>query len=95
MDGTEGLSHKKWECKYHVVFIPADERVVWGTATALGRVFRKLAQQKESRIEEGHLMPGADQLNEFGCSPRPARCRTRSHVFLVWCSPPAGNGPLF
>jgi putative transposase len=23
----------------------------------LGEVFRKLAQQKESRIEEGHLMP--------------------------------------
>ena len=53
------LSHTKWECKYHVVFIPKFRRkAVYGQLRDhLGELFRKLATQKESRIEEGHLMP--------------------------------------
>jgi putative transposase len=59
MDDYESLSHTKWECKYHVVFIPKYRRkVLYGELRrCLGEVFRKLAVQKESRIEEGHLMP--------------------------------------
>ena len=59
MDEYESLSHSKWECKYHVVFIPKCRRkTLYGELRRhLGDVFRKLAQQKESRIEEGHLMP--------------------------------------
>ena len=59
MDDYESLSHTKWECKYHVVFIPKYRRkVLYGELRQpLGDVFRKLALQKESRIEEGHLMP--------------------------------------
>ena len=47
------------ECKYHVVFIPKYRRkVIYGELRRhLGEVFRKLALQKESKIEEGHLMP--------------------------------------
>ena len=58
MDDYESLSHTKWECKYHVVFIPKYRRkVLYGELRQhLGDVFRKLALQKESRIEEGHLM---------------------------------------
>ena len=58
MDELEGLSHTKWECKYHVVFIPKGRRrVLYGQLRQhLGEVFRRLAQQKESRVEEGHLM---------------------------------------
>ena len=26
MDEVESLSHRKWECKYHVVFIPKGRR---------------------------------------------------------------------
>jgi putative transposase len=54
----ESLSHSKWECKYHVVFIPKCRRkVLYGKLRKrLGEVFRKLAEQKESRIEEGHLL---------------------------------------
>ena len=26
MDEYESLSHTKWECKYHVIFIPKDRR---------------------------------------------------------------------
>ena len=59
MDEFESLNHTKWECKYHVVFIPKRRRkMLYGQLRQyLGEVFRKLALQKESRIEEGHLMP--------------------------------------
>lgn len=58
MDEYESLSHPKWECKYHVVFIPKCRRKVLYEQLRqhLGEVFRKLAGQKESGIEEGHLM---------------------------------------
>ncbi|MDR7925643.1 IS200/IS605 family transposase [Acidithiobacillus thiooxidans] len=56
----EGLSprHSKWECKYHIVFIPkCRRRVLYGQLrNDLGEVFRALSRHKESRIEEGHLM---------------------------------------
>ena len=55
---NETLSHTKWECKYHVVFIPKYRRKALYKELRhhLGEVFRFLAQQRESRIEEGHLM---------------------------------------
>ena len=58
MDETQSLSHTKWECKYHVVFIPKLRRrtLYEQLRQHLGEVLRKLAAQKESRIEEGHLM---------------------------------------
>ena len=58
MDDYESLCHTKWECKYHVVFIPKCRRkVLYGQLREhLGEVLRRLAAQKESRIEEGHLM---------------------------------------
>ena len=53
------LSHTKWECKYHVVFIPKNRRkALYGELRReLGVVFRELVRQRESEIEEGHLMP--------------------------------------
>ncbi len=56
-------SHSVWECKYHVVFIPKCRRktLYSGLRKHPGDVFRRLAEQKESRIEEGHLMP--DQVH--------------------------------
>jgi putative transposase len=58
MDEYESLSHSVWDCKYHVIFIPKCRRkVMYGQLRRhLGEVFRRLAEQKESRIEEGHLM---------------------------------------
>ena len=58
MDKTESLNHSKWECKYHVVFIPKGRRkVLYGELRQhLGEVLKDLARQKDSRIEEGHLM---------------------------------------
>ena len=59
MDKYESLNHTKWECKYHVVFIPkCRRRTLYGELRKhLGEVFKELAKQKESRVEEGHLMP--------------------------------------
>ena len=58
MDEYESLSHSKWECKYHVVFIPKCRRkaLYEQLRKYLGEVFRRLAEQKESRVEEGHLL---------------------------------------
>ena len=54
----ETLSHSKWDCKYHVVFIPKYRRKALYAELRkfLGEAFHKLTEQKESRIEEGHLM---------------------------------------
>ena len=55
----ESLKHTKWECKYHVVFIPKCRRKVLyqQIRQELGVVFRSLAEQWECKVEEGHLMP--------------------------------------
>ena len=59
MNNSKSLSHSVWECKYHVVWIPKYRKsVIYGNLRRnLGEVFRELARQKESEIEEGHLMP--------------------------------------
>ena len=59
MDDYQSLSHTRWDCKYHVVFIPKCRRkTLYGELRRhLGTVFRELAEQRECRIEEGHLMP--------------------------------------
>src|SRR6476659_5409969 len=58
MDENGSLSHTRWDCEYHVVFIPKYRRrtLYEQLRKHLGEVFRKLAAQKESRIEGGHLM---------------------------------------
>jgi putative transposase len=57
--GYRSLSHSKWDCKYHVVFIPKKRRkALFGQAQRhLGEIFRALVRHKECQILEGHLMP--------------------------------------
>lgn len=59
MDEYRSLSHSQWECLYHVVFIPKRRRRVLYKELRLHlvEVFRRLAEQKESEVAEGHLMP--------------------------------------
>ena len=54
----ETLCHSKWECKYHVVFIPKCRRkTLYGELRRdLRDVLKKLAEQRESHVEEGHMM---------------------------------------
>ena len=58
-DTYQSLSHSRWNCKYHVVFVPKRRRkTMYGRLRkALGSIFHELARQKECRIIEGHLMP--------------------------------------
>jgi len=59
MNVEESLTHTKWECKYHIIFIPKYRRKVLyqELRRELGSVFRQLTEQRESQIVEGHLMP--------------------------------------
>ena len=59
MQTYETMKHTTWECKYHIVFIAKyRKKTLFGQIRReLGPVFRELAQQKESEIIEGHLMP--------------------------------------
>ena len=56
---AESLAHTKWDCKYHVVFIPKwRKKVMFGQVKRHhGRVFHELAGHTECRIEEGHRLP--------------------------------------
>jgi putative transposase len=51
----QSLSHTKWNCKYHIVFIPKRrKKVIFGKLRKhLGQLFHELAKQKDCKIEEG------------------------------------------
>ena len=55
----QSLAHTRWDCKYHIVFIPKfRKKAIFGVIRKhLGEVFHELAKQKECEIVEGHLMP--------------------------------------
>jgi putative transposase len=57
MESYKSLNHTKWECKYHVVWIPkCRKKVLYGQLRKdLGPILRKLALQKESEVVEGKL----------------------------------------
>ena len=58
VNGYQSLNHTKWECKFHVVWIPkCRKKTLYGQIRKqLGTVLRELARQKESEIVEGHLV---------------------------------------
>jgi putative transposase len=57
-DRYQSLSHARWHCKDHVVFVPKRRRkTLYGSIRkALGPIFHALARQKACRIIEGHVM---------------------------------------
>jgi putative transposase len=59
LEDISTIAHAKWDCKYHLVFIPKYRRkqLYAHLRRHLGEVFRSLAEQKECKIHEGHLMP--------------------------------------
>lgn len=52
------LNHSKWDCKYHLVFIPKGrKKKLYGKVRHyLGPVFHELARQRNSQILEGHMV---------------------------------------
>ena len=55
----QSLIHTKWDCKYHVIWIPKyRKKSIFGDLRKfLGEIFRELTKQKECTVIEGHLMP--------------------------------------
>jgi REP-associated tyrosine transposase len=58
MKDYKSMSHTRWGCKYHVVFIPKKrKKVIYGRLRKyLGEILHELAKQKGVEILEGHLM---------------------------------------
>jgi len=54
----ESLSHSKWDCKYHVVFIPKGRKQVLSRKIRkfLGPVFHEMARHRGSEIMEGYMV---------------------------------------
>ncbi len=57
MDNYSSLSHSRWDCKYHVVFVPKGrKKKLYGQIREyLKGVFHELARQRNSQIVEGHM----------------------------------------
>ena len=53
----QSLSHSKWNCKYHLIFVPKKRlKVLYGKIRKeLVKIFHALAEQKECKITEGKL----------------------------------------
>ncbi len=58
MKDYKSLSHTRWDCKYHIVFIPKKrQKLIFGAIRQyLGEIFHELARRQGIAIEEGHLM---------------------------------------
>jgi len=54
----QSLSHSKWACKYHLVFIPkcGRKKLSGKIRDYLGPIFHELANQRNCRIVEGHMV---------------------------------------
>lgn len=59
MRDYQSLNHTRWDCKYHVVYIPKKrkKKLFGALRRHLGALFHELALHKESTIVEGHVMP--------------------------------------
>ena len=59
MYDEQSLSHTKWDCKYHIIWIPKyrTKAIFEDLRKYLGEIFRELALQKECKVVERHLMP--------------------------------------
>ncbi len=56
MKEYQSLTHTRWDCKCHMVFIPK-KRIFRVLRKHLGEIFHELAGYKEAKIVEGHIMP--------------------------------------
>lgn len=59
MHEWKSSSHTKWDCKYHIVFIPKyRKKVFYGKLRKrVGTILRDLCQQKGVELLEGRAMP--------------------------------------
>ena len=59
MKDWKSLSHVRWDCKYHLVFISKyRQRTIYGKLRQkIGGIIRNLCDQKGIELHEGHAMP--------------------------------------
>ena len=59
MKDWKSLSHVKWDCKYHIVFVSKyRQRSIYGEVREkIGGIIRDLSRQKGIELLEGHAMP--------------------------------------
>ena len=55
----QSLSHVRWYCRYHVVFVPKyRKRAIFGNLRKqIGTILRELCVQQDVDLIEGHAMP--------------------------------------
>jgi putative transposase len=55
----QSLSHVRWYCRYHVVFVPKyRKRAIFGNLRRhIGGILRELCVQHDIELVEGHAMP--------------------------------------
>ena len=89
MDECQSLSHTKWDCKYHVMFIPKCRRrtLYVELRRHLGKVFRNLETQRESPERP------RSAITKVLHPPIGRRLRRRPQIRVVGCQPgfPDGN----
>jgi len=58
MNDVSSLNHTRWECKYHIIWIPKyRKKTLFGQLRKyLGQVFKELARSRESEVIEGHML---------------------------------------
>ncbi|WP_306549558.1 IS200/IS605 family transposase [Desulfobulbus sp.] len=91
MNNVQCLSHTKWECKFHVVWIPKCRRkMLYGQLRKnLGDVFHDLARQKESRVLEGRLQPDHVHMlisipPKYAVSQVVGNMKGKSAIHIAW-----------
>ena len=59
MKDWQSMAHVKWECKYHIVFIPKyrKKKLYGDTRRRIGAIFQEVCRYKGIEILEGHAMP--------------------------------------
>ena len=59
MKDWKSLSHVRWDCKYHIVFITKyRHKTIYGKLKRkIGKIIRNLCEQKGIELLEGHAMP--------------------------------------
>ena len=59
MHDRKSLSHVRWECKYHIVFVPKyRKKKLYGKfRNRVGGILRDLCRQRGVELLEGYLMP--------------------------------------
>ena len=59
MHDWQSLSHVRWDCKYHIVYVPKyRQKVIFGgRRREIGRITRELCEQRGVELLEGNAMP--------------------------------------